>query len=455
MKKFLSFAAIAIAGAGLMVASPARADYNNVNATSDPILYWNTFVVGLPGGPPAQSRAAAMVNIAMHDAVNAALGSPNNSYLTGVSSSGGDPRVAAAQAAHDVLVLLNAPNAGAYDTALSSYLNTIPNSAAKTNGASTGSAYASAIWTARTGDGASTAGGVPYVPNGNPYDWQPTPPANLPAALPGWGQVTPFLMNSGDQFRVGPPPDITSAEYAAAYNQVKTMGAAGALASGDRTQDQQDSALFWNNANGTSWLKIGVDVAEGKGLSTLENAQMFALLTTSVADAFIAGFDTKYTYDFWRPITAIRAGDSDGNALTAGDAGWTSLINAPNHPSYLSTHSIASGAASTILAAFLGDQPFGGNQFCETLINLNRCFTSFSTAAEDGANSRLWGGIHFSFDNAAGLSAGRNVANFALAQNEFRAVPEPSTWAMLLLGFALVGFRIRRRNQARPIAQLA
>ena len=168
-------------------------------------------------------------------------------------------------------------------------------------------------------------------------------------------------------------------------------------------------------------------------MSTLDNASLFSPLTTSVADAFIVGFDTKYTYNFWRPISAIQAGDADGNPLTIGDATWTSLITAPEHPSYLSTHSVASGAASTVLASFFGDQPFGGNQFCETLINLNRCFTSFSSAAQDGANSRLWGGIHFSFDNAAGLAAGQGVANFALAQNEFRAVPEPSTWAMLLL----------------------
>lgn len=456
MIKLLSSAATAIVVTGLMFATPARADYSNITGASDPVLYWNTFVVNLPGGPPAQGRAAAMVNIAMHDAVNAALGNPNNSYLMGVPNSGGDARVAAAQAAHDVLVKLNGGSSATYDSALSTYLSSIPDSAAKTSGQATGTAYANAIWTARMNDGSATAGGVPYVPNGNLYDWQPTPPANLAAALPGWGQVTPFLLDSASQFRAGPPPALGSAEYIAAYNEVKLIGAAGALASGDRSQDQQDSALFWNGANGTTWVKFGLDIAETKGLSTLEYAQLFATLTSSLADAFIAGFDTKYTYDFWRPITAIRAGDADGVGQTVGDAGWTSLINAPNHPSYLSTHSIASGAASTVLASFFGDQPFGGGQFCETVVNLSRCFTSFSGAAQDGANSRLWGGIHFSFDNAAGLTAGRSVGAFALTQAEFRAVPEPSTWALLLLGFGLVGWRMRRLAGARTqLTQLA
>ena len=138
MKKLLSSAAIAIASAGLMIGSAANADINNVTSASDPILYWNTFVLGLPGSPPAQSRAAAMVNIAMHDAVNAALGSPNNAYLTGVATSGGDPRVAAAQAAHDMLVNLNGAGATTYNTALTNYLSSIPNSAAKTSGIATG-----------------------------------------------------------------------------------------------------------------------------------------------------------------------------------------------------------------------------------------------------------------------------------------------------------------------------
>ena len=450
MKKLL----YSVAVAGLLVATAARADINNVSASSNPVLYWNTFVLGLPGSPPAQSRAAAMVNIAMHDAANAALGSPNKSYLSGVSSSIGDPNVAVAQAAHDMLVSLNSGNAAAvasYNNALSSYLASIPDSAAKASGIATGAAYATQMNIVRAGDGSATAGSTPYTPGSGPGAWNPTPPGSLAtAALPGWGQVTPFVIGNSD-FVPGAPPALDSAAYTAAYNQVKDIGAFG---SATRSVDQTNAATWWNAANGTTWLQFAVDVAEAKNLSTLENASLFATLTSALADAFIVGFDTKYTYNFWRPITAIREGDTDGNPLTTADSAWTSLITAPEHPSYLSTHSIASGSASSVLASWFGNEPFGGNQFCETLINTQRCYSSFSQMAEEGSISRVWGGIHFSFDTEAGLAAGRSVGAFALSQNAFGAVPEPSTWLLLLFGFAAIGLRLRRREQ-RPIAQLA
>lgn len=456
MKKLL----FSFAVAGLIAGSPASANFNNITASSNPILYWNTFVLGLPGSPPQQSRLAAMVNIAMHDAANASLGSPDKTYLTGVSSSIGDPNVAVAQAAHDMLVSLNSTNLAAvasYDNALTSYLASIPNTTAKTNAIATGSAYATQMLSIRSSDGSATAAfpATPYTAGSNPGDWNPTPPGSLAnPALPGWGQVTEFLIGNSDNFVPGAPPALNSAAYADAYNQVKLIGAAGAPLN-VRSLDQTNAANWWNAATGTTWLQFGLDVAEAKNLSTLDNSALFATLTSALADAFIVGFDTKYTYNFWRPITAIRAGDTDGNSGTIGDAAWNSLFPAPEHPSYLSTHSIASGSASTVLAAWFGNEPFGGNQFCETLININRCYTSFSGMAEEGSMSRVWGGIHFSFDTAAGLAAGRSVGAFAVAQNAFGAVPEPSTWALLLLGFTLIGFQVRRRNTGTGLAQLA
>lgn len=455
MKKLLC----SIAAAGLLAATAARADVGAITASSNPILYWNTFVLGLPGSPPAQSRAAAMVNIAMHDAANAALGNPDKTYLTGVSSSIGDANVAAAQAAHDMLVNLNGGNAAAvasYNNALTSYLATIPNTTAKTNGIATGSAYAAQMLSVRASDHSTTAAypTTPYTFGSNPGDWQLTPPISQSTvpALPGWGNVTPFLIGNSDSFVPGAPPALDSAAYAAAYNQVKDIGAFG---SGTRSGDQTNAATWWNAATGTTWLQFGLDVAEAKNLSTLENSALFATLTSALADAFIVGFDTKYTYNFWRPITAIQAGDSDGNASTIGDMSWTSWITAPEHPTYLSTHSIASGSASTVLAAWFGNEPFGGNQFCETLINTQRCYTSFSEMADEGSISRVWGGIHFSFDTEAGLAAGRSIGTFAVNQNAFGAVPEPSTWALLLLGFTLMGVQVRRKRSTGPIDQLA
>jgi hypothetical protein len=267
------------------------------------------------------------------------------------------------------------------------------------------------------------------------------------AALPGWGDVKTFLMTSGDQFRAPPPPDLTSAEYAAAFQEVKDIGSAGSLL---RTADQSAAAKFWEGSTGVSWLQIATELAAGQGgMSTLEYSRLFASLGTGLADAFIAGFDTKYAYEFWRPQTAIRAGDLDGNPLTDVDAGWTSFITAPSHPSYLSTHSISDGVASGIILAYLQDQAF-----CTTIGALSRCFDGIDDASLDGAFSRLWGGIHFSFDSEAGLTAGHQIAEYELGLHAFSAVPEPSTWATLLLGFAGIGVMLRRRRR-KLFSQLA
>ncbi len=434
MRMVLVSAALALA------ATPAAAE---ITAASDPVLYWNQTMVGLlAGSPPAQTRGYAMVNIAMHDAVNAAVGRPNIGYLKGIAASGGDSRAAASQAAHDVLVKLDPANAAAYGTALAASLALVPDGAQKAAGIANGTAHARAILARRTGDG--SAPGAPHVPGSAPGDWRPTPPGFAPGALPHWGGVDPFLMQSGDQFRPGPPPALDSAAYAAAYDEVKRVGAAGAQALGDRTADQTASALFWDAANGAPWLRIGLLVAEDEGLDTIGFARSFALLTTSLADALIAGFDTKYHYALWRPVTAIRLGDADTNDLTVGDASWESLFPAPAHPSYLSTHSALSGAGATILTAIFGDD----EGFTFTIADATRSFTGLEQAALDGADSRLWGGIHFRFDNEAGLATGRGIGQWALAGRAFNAVPEPVSWAMLIAGFGVVGAALRRARRA-------
>lgn len=416
-----------------------------ITVTSDPILYWNNLAIGVPGNvapsAPAQARVVAMLNIAMHDAVNATAGGPNRSYLSGVTTPGGDSRAAAAQAARDVLVALNPANTAQYDAALASNLALIGNGTAKTNGIATGAAYAAAVLANRTGDGASTAN-IPYTTTGLPGDYRPTTPGGTPA-LPGWGNVKTFVLSSVNDVAPAPPPALTSAAYAAAYNEVKDIGA---LNSATRTVDQTNSALFWDISNGVTWMQVGLLVAEDEGLDTLGFARVFALLSTGLADALIAGFDSKYDNRLWRPVTAIQLGDTDDNAATVGDANWNSLFASPLHPSYVSTHSALSGTASTILQSFFGDDEgfefYIGSEF--------RKFTSLSQAEMDAANSRLWGGIHFRFDNEAGLTLGRQIGNRALASGAFAAVPEPSSWVMMIAGFGImgIGLRARRRNVA-------
>ena len=427
----------------ILGAAPASAA---ISVASDPILFWNDLALkNVVTNAPAQTRIFAMVNIAMHDAVNATRGAPNRSYLSHVSNFGGDSRAAAAQAAHDVLVKLDPANAVKYDTALHDSLDLVGSGAAKVNGVNTGAKFAAAIQTNRTGDGAATS--VTYATTGLPGDWRPTPPGFGAAAVPQWGGVKTFVLSAGDVAAVhpGPPPKLDTPEYRDAYNEVKDIVTA--LKGPTLTLEQQDeknSALFWDVANGGTWIRVGLTIAEDEGLDTLQLASAFATLSTGLADAAIEGFAAKYEYRLWRPITAIQLGDADGNSETVGDATWTPLFNTPAHPSYISTHSDLSAAGATILSSFFGDD----EGFTFSIAGDTRSFTSLDQAEHDAANSRLWGGIHFRFDNDAGLALGRGVGERVLASGVFAAVPEPSSWAMMICGLACagIGLRTRRRN---------
>ncbi|MBC9034315.1 phosphatase PAP2 family protein [Sphingomonas sp. JC676] len=430
--KKLGAAAMAIA-----LLLPAQALAQTITFESDPILYWNERATTLlASGPPAQTRTLAMMNIAMHDAANSVLGEPDKAYLSGVSGSGGDVRAAVSQAAYQVLVAADPTHAADYQAALNLSLSLVSNPAAMNQGIATGSAFAQSIIALRTGDGATAV--VPYVPTGLPGNWKPTSPA--PPAFPQWGGVTPFLLTSSDQFKPAPPPGLGTPEYAAALAEVRDVGSATSLT---RTADQTASALFWDTANGSTWVKIGLLVADDEGLSTIEFARDFALLSTSLADAAIAGFDAKYDYAFWRPITAIREDPTNP------DPNWSPVFTTPNHPSYPSAHSFLSGAGSTVLSALFGDD----EGFTLTIGGDTRSFTGLEQAALDGANSRLWGGIHFRFDNEAGLLLGQNVGNYVLAGSTFQAaVPEPSGWIMMIAGFGAAGAGLRRQRRRQAFA---
>jgi membrane-associated phospholipid phosphatase len=221
-------------------------------------------------------------------------------------------------------------------------------------------------------------------------------------------------MTSGSQFRPAAPPALDSAEYAAAFNEVKSLGSADSTT---RTEEQTQIARFWNDGLGTAfapgyWNRIAQDVATGQGLSLVSEAHLFALLNIATADALISCWDAKYAYSFWRPVTAIRAADTDGNPDTEPDTSWSPLLVTPNFPSYTSAHSTVSGAAAEVLTALFGDQ----YQFTVSAVSVpyTRSFDSFEAAAAEAGRSRIYGGIHYTFDNLNGLAVGGEVADYVI-----------------------------------------
>jgi membrane-associated phospholipid phosphatase len=268
----------------------------------------------------------------------------------------------------------------------------------------------------RRHDGADQV--VPSTIGTEPGEWQPTPPAyQQQPALPQWPQVTPFTMTSGSQFRPPAPPPLTSAEYTASFNEVKALGAKDSAV---RTEDQTQIALFWINGPGTAtppghWNEVAQVVAESQGNSLVENARLFALLNLAVADAGIVSWDAKYAYDLWRPVTAIRAADLDGNADTVADPDWTPFIVTPPFPAYTSGHSTFSAAAAAALADFFGRDDIAFTLRSETPDATDRSFASFADAAWESGVSRIYGGIHWNFDNVQGLATGEALGHFVVA----------------------------------------
>jgi len=228
-----------------------------------------------------------------------------------------------------------------------------------------------------------------------------------------WPNVTPFALLSANQFRPGPPPALTSQTYTNDFNEVKTLGPPHSPAA---TPDQQLIGVFWNGAIQNYWNEIAQTAALGKNLTTAEAARLFALLNLSLADTVIAFYDAKYTYTFWRPVTAIRAADTDGNPDTQPDPNFLpETRTTAADPSYPGAHGAVSAAAATALASFFGTDQFSFNLTSEVFAGVQRSFTSFSGASQEAFLSRIYAGQHFRFDQVAGAQLGNNVAGFVVA----------------------------------------
>lgn len=391
----------------------------------DVVLQWNRVLmetVSTPGQHPATImpvRSYAMMHAAMFDAANSIDGS-YEAYLTDVpGSKNASAEAATAQAAHDVLAALYPARLAVFDAELAVSLDGIRPYRLE-QGIRVGRKVAEQILAARANDGWN-ATPPSYVLPPTPGNWQPTPPANSAATFTHYPAVVPFAVNSSSQFSPAPPPALTSAEYTASFNEVKELGS---VNSATRTADQTQVARLWANVNTPTnflfvWNNVARTVSVSRNISTVEKARLFALTNIALHDALQTSFASKFESGLWRPVTAIRRADEDGNADTAPDAAWTSLISNPPYPTYAGNMASLSASQGVILALFFGRDDIAFQHTWEGAGGATRSYKSFTAMANEAADSRVYGGIHFRFDNDAGQSIGRSVGNYVF-QNFMR-----------------------------------
>jgi hypothetical protein len=407
---------------------------------ADAVINWNTIMlraIWTAGTPPTlTSRVEAMVGVAVYDAVDG-IDPAFEFYavpgLKGKPARGASREAAAIAAADTVLNSLYPGQKAMFDAEYEASLEAIHGGKPKTDGIAWGQTVANAVLAWRSGDDLRTMDPtyVPAPPGGTPGVYELTPQAGLeakgtlplPGLCPQWGQVTPWAMTNGEQFLPPPPPTVGSAQYAKEFNDVKSLGntaryTADALAHDPQVLDDFQLSHFWADVPGNSvtppghWDEIAEHISLQKGLNLEQNAHLFALLNIGLADAAINCWDAKYIYNYWRPITAIRDSRAHQiNPANTSDPNWTPLWNTPNFPSYTSGHSTFSGTASVILASIFGENTQFTNG-SDDMPGYSRSFRSFTQAANEAGESRVVGGIHFQFDNAAGLAAGREIGDF-------------------------------------------
>jgi hypothetical protein len=381
---------------------------------TDVVLRWNEVALDALRAektpPPMAARHLAMMHAAIYDSVNTVYQTHRPYRVALKATEPVEPAAAAAVAAHCVLVALYPCRRAQFDRALDESLAPLKAGAARRRGVQLGHYVAEKVLAWRRADGSARR--VAYVPDTAVGLWRPTPPKFAPALLPHWSEVTPFGVRSAAGFRPVPPPKLTSSEYTRDFNEVKRLGGRNSRA---RTADQTLIAWFWDDGAGTCtppghWNLIAQVVARQQGNTLSENARLFALLNFALADAGMACWECKYKFRLWRPITAIRQADRDGNPDTAPDPDWESLLTTPPFPSYTSGHSTFSAAGAAVLAYFYGTDEVRFTVGSDGLPGHRRTYARFSAAADEAGLSRIYGGIHFECDNREGKAAGRAVA---------------------------------------------
>ena len=395
-------AAIAIGMLLAFSAGSARADLiTDWNITTGRILQAQQ-VDGSAG-----SRALAIVHVAMSDAVNSVQNRYTRYAATMPVMASASAEAAAASAARRALSQLFPKQIATIEEAYAGSIKAIPDGPAKTQGIALGEQVADAVLAERASDGTN----VPdtYRPITSPGIWVPT----APPITEQFSRARPWVLKSASQFRPGPPPQLTSALYASDYNETKNLGAAKSKA---RSAEQTAAVAFWRTpVLSPAWLAAARQFATAKNLSLADSARLFALLTMAGANSFIADWDAKFTYNFWRPITAIRNGDMDGNDATEREAGWSPMAPTPMHPEYPSQASISAGVMLGTLEAVLGPNLAGS--FTATDIadqKKTRTLPSLAAMAEEHRNVRVWGGIHFRNSLNVAHDMGNKIAAYVV-----------------------------------------
>ncbi|HEV2475081.1 MAG TPA: vanadium-dependent haloperoxidase [Candidatus Dormibacteraeota bacterium] len=391
--------------------APPRAD----GKSGAIVVAWNQellHIVQTPGDQPATihpTRSFAILHAAIYDSV-VSITREDQPYLFSDSA----PRearidAAAAQAGHDSLTALYPKLQPELDTLLASQLAAIPDGKQKQEGIQVGSTVAARLVADRTNDGSATTPPA-FVAGTKPGDYRQTPP-NFPAPVfTGWSGVTPFVLNTGSQFRPAAPPAVTSAEYAAALNEVKSLGQNTSTA---RTADQTVIGKFWAPPIWNTWNEIADRALISHHADLETSARLMALLNLTFADSVIAFYDAKYHYFVWRPVTAIRLGDTIGNPAITGDPAWTPLAVTAADPSYPGAHSTISGAGASVLTAFFpGDSQI--DVLSDGLPGTTRSFASYHAIAVEAGLSRIYAGQHTPLDDSSGQLLGKQVADFVL-----------------------------------------
>jgi hypothetical protein len=348
-----------------------------------------------------------MVHVAMSDAINTVQNHYTRVVATLPAAPGASAEAAAATAARQILTQIYPDQKAKIEEAYAASLQAIPDGAAKSDGITLGMEVADAVQAHCANDGTNAPD--TYRPHTTPGVYVPTTP-------PVWEQYArakPWVLTSADQFRPGPPPALSSAEWARDYNEVKSLGG---IKSTARPPEQTEAVTFWGSINfGPSWQAAARELAIKQGLPLAQCARLFALLNMSLANAYIVNWDAKYTYNFWRPVTAIRNGDQDGNEATEREAGWTSFIPTPLHPEYPSQATVNATIASAVLESVFG--PVTAIPFTATDVRdpkRTRQFASLADMAQEQKNVRVWGGVHYRFAIHTGEDVGRKVAAYMI-----------------------------------------